>query len=68
MSRTPALRSDAANVRRRSIGYADERTSYWLAEFNALDERGEGRSPAAIEALRKAQYWLDLWNKLQGDT
>jgi hypothetical protein len=45
-----------------TVSYADSRACFWLAEANRRQEAGKDAS----EAERKAQYWLDKLNKLEG--
>lgn len=45
---------------------ADMRASQWLAQANQLIEAGKAGTKAHKEAERKAQYWLDRLNKLEG--
>ena len=46
--------------------YALQRAGYWLAEWNRLEEEGKSHTKAAREAERKAHYWLDKINDLEG--
>lgn len=47
---------------------ADHNASKWLAIFNDLDEAGKGHTKKAEDAYRKAQFWLDRMNKMNGET
>ncbi|MBO9427938.1 hypothetical protein [Sulfitobacter sp. R18_1] len=44
---------------------AEIRASQWLASANELSERGS--TEKAEEHYRKAQFWLDRYNKLAGN-
>ena len=44
--------------------YANERACHWLAEANAALEKGNTKRADMCE--RKAQYWLDTLNKIDG--
>jgi hypothetical protein len=44
---------------------AEIRASQWLSSANELSEGGE--LAKAEEHYRKAQYWLDRYNKLSGN-
>jgi len=46
--------------------YAYQRSSYWLAEWNRLQEEGKTHTKAYQIAQRKAQYWLDRLNEQEG--
>lgn len=60
----PLLAPDTAATRRAKIVDAEQRSSFWLAQANYHRERGNVIS--AENAERKAQYWLDRLNKLEG--
>jgi hypothetical protein len=44
---------------------AETRASQWLASANELSEKGQ--TEKAEEHYRKAQFWLDRYNKLAGN-
>jgi hypothetical protein len=43
---------------------AEERGSFWLAEANEAEEKGNLKK--AEKCLQKGQYWLDRANKKRG--
>lgn len=43
---------------------ADQRGCHWLAEYNVAIEKGN--DSRAETCLRKAQFWLDRLNRLEG--
>ena len=45
--------------------HAEQRASYWLAEGNEAEERGN--QAKAEKCFAKAQYWLYRFNKLSGN-
>ncbi len=45
---------------------AEQRGSYWLAEGNAAEERGNHAK--AEKCFEKSQYWLDQYNRLTGNS
>lgn len=48
---------------------ADHKAQQWLGRFNALIESGYPEDGPRAEAIyRKAQYWLDRLNKMEGNT
>jgi hypothetical protein len=44
--------------------YADQRACYWIAAANNATEKGDAKKAAEYE--RKAQFWLDRLNVLEG--
>ena len=44
---------------------AEQRGSYWLAEGNDAEERGNYAK--AEKCFAKAQFWLDRYNRLVGN-
>lgn len=43
---------------------ADQKAQQWLGEYNLAIE--QGKTAKAEKCMRKAQYWLDRLNKLEG--
>lgn len=52
--------------KRAKILDAHMRAGQWLSHLNELEEKGKANTKAWQEAERKAQFWLDRLNTLEG--
>lgn len=52
-------------MKKHTKSYVDGRAQYWLGQANIAIENGKSEKRVS-ECERKAQYWLDRLNRIEG--